>query len=267
MGLVEDAKSLLRPVVLKTLDRQSTSRSLSAHRAAFAQFRGPLKEEMAKAGSTPFYEYSGQHHIEGWLSAPERQALYSLARWLPGPFLEIGHWCGKSTVAIARAIEDSGCAKRFDSIDLNPTEAKFVEIDGAIGFVVPGSSAPIGLIPKDGYERDLLPVLRRPGGVQGTLRKNLSSRGLSDLVNIFEGDFKTDLASASYHFVFCDVLHDADEIGVNASALGRFLAPGAILACHDVGRDPELVRLMRGKLPLGHSVTVDSLFIAEFEAS
>jgi hypothetical protein len=60
-------------------------------------------------------------NIPGWLTANERRALYALARWAPGPTLEIGSRVGLFTTAIARGIKDSGVNKAFDTIDLNPT--------------------------------------------------------------------------------------------------------------------------------------------------
>jgi len=43
-----------------------------------------------------------------WLSDDEARTLYALACWLPGPFLEIGAWAGKSTCCIALGIRDGG---------------------------------------------------------------------------------------------------------------------------------------------------------------
>jgi hypothetical protein len=46
--------------------------------------------------------------VAGWSSPREKQLLYAFGRWLPGPFLEIGPWVGKSTCCIASGIRDSG---------------------------------------------------------------------------------------------------------------------------------------------------------------
>src|ERR1700728_4334116 len=47
-------------------------------------------------------------HIPGWLAPEDALKLYELAYFSPGPILEIGMYCGRSTTILATAVADSG---------------------------------------------------------------------------------------------------------------------------------------------------------------
>lgn len=202
--------------------------------------------------------------INGWLSLNERKALYALARWLPGPFLEIGPWVGLSTSIISYAIRESGQKKRFVTAELNPKIQNYRRYNGGIGFFVPPeSSVPYGVCPIDLFERLIKPVVETPGGVIGTLKKNLDSKGLSPFVEIVEGDF-TNVPNQGYKFVFSDTMHDPAEISRNAVSLPPYLGAGSYLACHDIdaGNEAEL----RKWISFSESVQIDSLFIGKISS-
>jgi predicted O-methyltransferase YrrM len=221
-----------------------------------------LREVMPRVARTRFFRPEEQEKIAGWLTPQERHMLFALARWLPGPILEIGPFAGLSTTAIARAVRDSGTAKLFETVELNPTTANFRPHDDGVGFFVPGDDRPHGVCSVQAYEEKIRPVLESPGGIVGTLRRNLERLGLSGFVTVHVGDFR-ELPSRPYRFIFCDSLHDEAEISDNAPHLNRFLEPGSVLACHDVGRRAELIAALRDHIPLGHGFTIDSLYVAE----
>ena len=227
-------------------------------RQAFGKFRSPLMLQVAR---THFWRPDEVETIPGWLTYDERRNLYALGRWMPGPFLEIVSWAGLSTTAISRGIKESGEQKPFDTIDLNPSPADFRPFDGKIGFFPNGSSIPLGAMTADEYKK-LEPVLNYPGGPIGMLQKHLSKFGLDGTVSINTGDFRT-LPDRKYGVVFCDALHDVNEVRANAPGLLRFLSMNSILACHDVGRDERCVEEIRKQLPLGYAAVVDSLYVTE----
>jgi hypothetical protein len=198
--------------------------------------------------------------VTGWLTLAERRALYSIARWSPGPFLEIGSWLGLSTTIIALGIADSGDSKEFDTCEFNPTLANFrPTANGQIGFFIPAdSSQAMGLCSCEVFENEIKPVVGHPDGVGGLLQKNLARAGVSALVRVSLGDFRH-LDARTYRCVFCDALHDETEIRRNAPELRRFLAPGAILACHDTTAVNE--QLLREYFAFGDAFRADSLFV------
>jgi predicted O-methyltransferase YrrM len=257
MDLVGDLKWKLK----RLLGRETDLRRVE--REAFRGFSDPvLKAAMPRVSRTRFYRPAEQKEIAGWLTSKERQTLYSLALWLPGPILEIGPWVGLSTTAIARAIKKSMVAKSFDTVELNPSLENFREYEGKIGLFVPGDDKPHGICSVRDYEATIRPVLGSPGGVVGSLRRNLERLGLSEFVNIHIGDF-CQLPSRKYRLIFCDSMHDEAEIANNAPHLRRFLEGGSILACHDVGHHESLIAALRDRISLGHGLTVDSLYVAE----
>jgi predicted O-methyltransferase YrrM len=237
-----------------------------AFRRSFQGFPPPLDRTMRRVSRTRFSCSDEHSNIPGWLTANERRALYALARWAPGPILEIGSWVGLSTTAIARGIKDSGVNKAFDTIDLNPTIEWFRPCaDGTIGFYLPNQSEPFGKCSEDEFKKSIAPIVSIPGGPVTLLRKHLTRCGLDNLVSIHVGDFRN-LPLRKYRFVFCDALHDQNEITHNAAELDRFLAPGSVLACHDIGRNPEYIAALRGVITLGHGISIDSLYIVEATA-
>jgi hypothetical protein len=94
------------------------------------------------------------------------------------------------------------------------------------------------------------------------LQRHLSMLGLDNIAQVRVGDFRSQVPVRS-RLLFCDALHDEKEINSNAPALKEWIAPGSILACHDVGGSPALIELLRGHVKLGHGVAIDTLYVAE----
>lgn len=199
--------------------------------------------------------------IEGWLSPREQRILYALGRYAPGPILEIGPFAGRSTICIALGIRDSGVQKDFVTIDRFPELENFrSHPDGVALFEPKDAESPFAVLPRDMYERDFKPVLSKPGGMLGTLNRNLARHGVDALVKIEKGDFR-DMRSEPYALVFCDALHDKREIDMNAPSLRRLIRPGSIVAFHDFSSENELE--VRRHLSLGDSFISDLLFVAD----
>lgn len=202
--------------------------------------------------------------VVGWLSWNERRALYSLARWIDGPFLEVGSWAGLSTCHIATAIRDSGTPKRFITTSLNETMSNFRDCGSSVGFFYPPESDKVrGLASRELFEAEIKPIVTSPGGVIGTLMRNLGRFDLEKYVEVLEGSFEEVAPKLNYRFVFADCLHDPDEIELNAPLLRDFLSRGTILACHDVTGDSRNEACIKKHLPVGESFVIDSLLIGE----
>ena len=199
--------------------------------------------------------------IRGWLSADEQRALYALGAMAQSPMLEIGAWLGRSTVCLAQGILASGLPKQFFTCELNPSLANFRELaDGRIAFYYPPESEiTMGVCSRALFENDIEPVVGHPDGVVGQLRANLRRFNVDALVEVVTGDFRSALPLRKFHFVFADTLHEPSEIRRNAPDLQRFLADGAVLACHDTtseNRD-EIFRHFQ----FSETIQIDSLFI------
>lgn len=205
-----------------------------------------------------------RHNVEGvkgWLRSNERDALYALARWLPGPILEVGPWVGLSTLIIANGIKDSKKEKFFVTYELNPKMENYRPVENGVGFfTLPEATVPAGVCSWDLFEKEIMPVVSSPGGVLGVLENNLNRFGMADLVQVLEGDFRN-APKLGYKFVFSDTMHDPNEISVNAPILRSFLSAGSVLACHDIDSTNEYH--LRKYIEFGRTLQVDSLFIGE----
>ena len=255
-------KPLLKPLVAPILKRLRNSKpDLSIDVSSFDGFNNPA---MRRVATTRFYRQRDHQLIGGWLSVKERQVLYALARWLPGPIIEIGSWIGLSTVAIAQGIRDSRQQKKFIAYDCGLTKDNFRMVDGGVGRFASGDIEPLHVCSLETFNHDVLPILSLPGGQLGKLQDNLRSFGVSDLVEVIVEDFKKVIPPKA-SLVFCDTLHKDHEIEVNAPHLSKFLHKGSILACHDIGRHRDQVNTLRSIVGGGYSTIVDSLFIVEMK--
>ncbi len=197
----------------------------------------------------------------GWLSPNERRALYALAYWRDGPFLEIGSWVGLSTSCIALGIRDSKRSIHFLSNDLSPSVNNFKPHKGAIGLFIPSDSSDcMATTSVEDYESNLRPILEAPGGIMGCLKCNLARNGLADLIEIAEGDFRVAVPRMSYPFVFCDCVHSPEEIQANVPSMLPLMSPDCIVAFHDTNAANE--RVIRSLVTIRESCQIDSLFLA-----
>jgi predicted O-methyltransferase YrrM len=192
----------------------------------------------------------------------EQRALYAVARFSPGPILEIGPWLGRSTVFIGRGIVDSGKKKEFLTCELAPTIANYRYLsEKTVGFYYPPESeTSMGVCPIEIFENDIKPVVLHPKGVIGQLKENLAAFDVADAVTVFQGDFRNSQIRR-YSFLFTDAMHDEAEITRNAPDLYQFLGAGSILACHDM--TPENEKHLRKFFQFGYSFFVDTLFVGE----
>ena len=200
--------------------------------------------------------------VPGWLTRREQKALYYAGLCLPGPFLEVGAWAGRSTTCIALGISRSTARKPFVSCELNPTAANFRQIDAdTVGFFYPpGEAVVLGTCSIAEYRQNIAPIVESPNGVIGTLRATLRERGLAEFVEIREGDFRQSQQSG-FGFVFADCMHTTDEVERNVPDLRARLASGGVLACHDTTAENE--RLLRASLEVTASFRVGTIFFAE----
>ncbi|PDW03897.1 class I SAM-dependent methyltransferase [Candidatus Viridilinea mediisalina] len=204
---------------------------------------------------------SGQMRLPGWLTPREQQTLYALAYLLPGPILEIGSWLGRSTACLASGIRDSTQAKTLVAVDLKLKPEYFRPYADKIGFFYPSTSdLPLAVVDKEDFTRNVEPIIRAPGGSRQVLRENLTNLDLIDLVHVVICDFR-DAPVLPYRLVFCDVTHDPIEIERNIPDMAHLLAPGTILACHDIDATNE--KCLHKLLPFRYSFMRDSLFVGE----
>lgn len=247
------------PRLLK-LWKRSRSHALSVLPAPNYARLHPVRDLRAALPRVRFERPSSR--VEGWLSEDEQAALYLLARHTTGPVIEIGSWLGKSAICLAQGLRDSTSAHRnLTCCELFPTEANFREVGpNQIGFFYPiNHPDPMGLVTREDYEQGILSILVRPGGLRGGFEKNLRDAGLWEKIQLHEADFRSLKIASPCAMVFCDAMHDENEIRRNSPDLVRLLAPGSILCCHDTS--PSNARMIREYFKFEAETQIDSILV------
>jgi MMP 1-O-methyltransferase len=150
----------------------------------------------------------------GWLNDDEGPFLRGLALSCVGPYLEVGSYCGKSTVWIGDAAETNGTV--LFALDHHQGSPEMMEGSDCFNPAV---------IDEDG-SHDTLTQFRR------TLR----SAGLQDSVVPVVGatEIVGPLWAIPLGFVFVDGSHSYEGCSLDAKTWGSWLRPNGLMAFHDV---------------------------------
>jgi|GEM_PF-2179998 len=161
---------------------------------------------------------------EGFINLFECYNLYKLGKKIPGPFLEIGPWVGRSTACIAQGIKKSGRNKEFHTVDIGfSSEKEWEEFFG---------SSLKQKIPKV-RNRYLKHIMREGGSIQ-SLIENLKNRRLDKFVTVHEGNFRDIAFGKKFNLIFCDATHDLQEIKMNIPPIKKLLSERGVLVCDDI---------------------------------
>ena len=164
--------------------------------------------------------------IPGWFAPDECLKLYQTILMTDGDILEIGHFLGKSTASICEALRLSGKDRVFNSYDLGFTSEEefkkhYDEVQGT-EIAVPS------------MYRDL--VYSKGKTTTDLATEHLKRIELDRYVNLTSGDF-IKLDQQSYDVVFCDALHDSQEIKFNLPHVITHSKPGCVWAFHDMNEE------------------------------
>lgn len=157
---------------------------------------------------------------KGFMPVREAAALFDAATLAtPGVWLEIGTYCGKSTVVLGGAAKAAGAT--VIALDHHRGSE-----ENQIGWEWHDES----LVDPDAGRLDTLPSLRR------TLR----IAGLEDTVTPIVGSTQSvgSWWSTPLEFLFLDGNHTEEVAQHDYSAFARHVSPDGILAVHDVFPDP-----------------------------
>src|SRR6476661_4019016 len=150
----------------------------------------------------------------GFMPAAEGLALYDAAARYAGlgPVLEVGSYCGKSTIYLAAAAREAG--QLVVTVDHHPGSEEHDP-----GFVDPGTG-----------RLDTLPKLRA----------TLAAAGIEDDVVVVVGRSAevARLWRTPLGMVFIDGGHTDAAAGADYEGWAPWVAPGGVLAIHDVFPDP-----------------------------
>lgn len=159
-------------------------------------------------------------NIPGWLSDKEAELLYNSCVNFTGSILEIGTMYGKSTSVICEAIQDSSKNNKFDSCDINfKNREEFIDFYTKVhgGITVPD------LIEEFSFSKNK--------DIFDVTYEYLNKYDLLKYVNLIPENFHK--INFNYDLIFCDALHDINEINLNLPHMEKISNDNCIWIVHD----------------------------------
>ena len=160
--------------------------------------------------------------VNGWFSPDECRQLYMHVAMTSGPILEIGHFLGRSTACICEAIHDTRKPREFRSYDLGFRSA--VDFKAYYNTIHNADVAVPVLLEE---------VFSKSQTTTEIALQNLKALQLDNYVTLISGNaFEVD--HNKYDLIFCDALHDANEINANIPHIVTHSNHGCVWAFHDM---------------------------------
>lgn len=150
----------------------------------------------------------------GWLNDDEGPFLREIALTCEGPYLEVGSYCGKSTVWLGDAAEQN--ATILFAVDHHQGSPEMQEGNNCFN---------PGVIDEDG-SHDTLTSFRRTMRAAGLQDRVVPVVGATEVVG--------PLWAIPIGFVFIDGLHSYEGCKLDAETWGQWLKPGGLMSFHDV---------------------------------
>lgn len=168
-----------------------------------------------------YYRMSSFKLLDGWLIDQEALELFGLARSLSESspvVVEIGSWCGKSSVVIAMALLGKKqprlcCIDPFDEMG-DPRCSEDHRFSKSFRL----AKGYLGGSPRTKFD------------------ENVQSLGVGDVITVYQG-YSHDLAETwrdKLDLVFIDGNHNYDAVRQDFLDWSRFIKPGGFIAFHDV---------------------------------
>jgi len=160
--------------------------------------------------------------IPGWLSDNEAEELYKQCFNLNGNILEIGSMYGRSTSVICESIKDSASKSGFESYDINfKSRDQFIDFYTKVhgGIIIPD------LVEQYSFSKNK--------SIFDVTIEYLQKYNLLQYVNLNEGNFNI-IDNKKFNFIFCDAMHDINEVNLNLPHMIRLSENNCIWAIHDI---------------------------------
>ena len=182
--------------------------------------------------------------VPGWTPLDQLFSLALLAlstRNIDGDFLEVGSWCGRSSIAIgiAASMMDNTC---LSCIDLFPTKEDWYQNDdGSYSFSVKINSQRIDAynlqtVWREPYEKSILPVYEKWHGTLDAFKHFISENNLQSYVKPHKTNLSTFLTQEKdrkIKFAFIDGDHSYEAVSSDINCIKQCLVPGAWICFDD----------------------------------
>ena len=182
--------------------------------------------------------------IDGWTPIDQLYTLYILARsteYLEGNILEIGSWCGRSTVVLAKAASMKN-GTIVNAVDLFPSKDDWTQNpDGSYSFRVNFSeSLDISgyqeqTVWKEPFDKDIAPIYERFDSLFDLFEQNINKAGFSNIVRPFKNDSRVvgTQIQEKIRFAFIDADHSYEAVVTDIEKTEKLLVPGAYICFDD----------------------------------
>ena len=182
--------------------------------------------------------------IDGWTPVDQLYTLFLLVFLtsnLEGDIVEIGSWCGRSTVILGLAARSHG-PSIVHAIDLFPEKEDWSQNkDGSYSFMVQvNDSHAIGgykdqTVWQKPYVNDIEPVYRENKSVLTIFKKNIAQHGLQDLVIPHKGDSTVidKVIQSPIRLAFIDADHSYESVCNDIRNVEKYLTKGGYICFDD----------------------------------
>jgi predicted O-methyltransferase YrrM len=183
--------------------------------------------------------------VPGWTPPDQLLALHLLVlstAHLAGDILEIGSWCGRSTVVLAEAARLSGRG-RVHAVDLFPHRDDWKpNADGSHSFTVDIDDYKVGgyqdqTVWDEPFQRDIATVYEKFESILEAFNHTMTTQGVVDRVTPFRGNGAMFLAQADTNLrcrlAFLDGDHSYDAVCADIDVAETLLLPGGWIAFDD----------------------------------
>lgn len=181
-------------------------------------------------------------NIPGWTPIDQLYSLYNLALItsdLGGDILEVGSWCGRSSVILGMAAAQTG--SRVTCIDLFPSKNDWEQNeDGSYSFAVGVEEGKVGgyqeqTVWKEPFERDIAPIYDENDSILDRFLQSIKDSGLQDVVEPVKGTSSAikELDNQSFRVAFIDADHSYDAVCKDIDNVDGVLLPGGWICFDD----------------------------------
>lgn len=183
--------------------------------------------------------------VPGWTPIDQLTALFTLtmaSAGLEGDIIEVGSWCGRSAVVLARAARLAGRSEVI-CVDLFPEKTDWRQnADGTYSFQVIIDGKRYGgyeeqTVWKEAYETQTGRIYERYERVFDCFQETVAARGMQDVIRPFKGDLEAMLAAAGpglkCRLAFLDGDHGYEAVCSDIRRIDARLVPGGWICFDD----------------------------------
>lgn len=180
--------------------------------------------------------------VPGWTPPDELLALYTLALStgnLSGGIVELGSWCGRSTVILGLAAQQLGNPE-VTAIDLFPELSDWFRTEsGNYSFKVDVAGGQRSLLEvefwAEPFQRDVMPIYETFGSVRKAFDQSVEKFGVQSVVTAHRGDSQIviDKGLAPIRLAFIDADHSYEAVRRDIEVILPRVAPGGWIAFDD----------------------------------